>query len=50
MKGIQFCIIVTTCIEIWMTCTIDGGKLSWGINGKASNGGDRKGKPLENLT
>jgi hypothetical protein len=50
MMGIQFCIIETTCIEIWMTSTINGGKLPWGINGEDSNGGDRKGKSLENLT
>jgi hypothetical protein len=50
MMEIQFCIIETTCIEIWMTSTINGGKLPWGINGEASNGGDRKGKPLETLT
>jgi hypothetical protein len=48
MMEIQFCIIETTCIKIWMTCTINGGKLPW--NGEAWDGGDRKGKPLENLT
>jgi hypothetical protein len=31
MMEIQFCIIDSTCTMIWMTCTINGGKLPWGI-------------------
>jgi hypothetical protein len=50
MMEIQFQTIEMTCTKIWMTCIINGGKLPWGFSGEASNGGDRRGKPLENLT
>jgi hypothetical protein len=47
MMEIQFCIIDSTCTTIWMTCTINA---SMGNSGEASNGKERRGKPLENLT
>jgi hypothetical protein len=33
-----------------MTCNINGNKLPLGINEEASNEGERRGKPLDNLT